>query len=411
MQGWEALDPDVSLDSNSKLQGTYSIKLSKWLGNYGTGNWNMIRIKNINISNSIRPLLVFTILVESGTNGCCPNPVEFIVTLYDEIMNQIGSHTFRILNDRNSVSTNRCIALVLDPYKSSLNAIMFSVYIRNPCASTISYNVFVDMISIMEADANYNVSLVLQNGEAREIIKTLGISITNSRYAYVDLAFPPWFVQEETTSDQLIVESRFQRTDGQLVTLSIDSSSDNYKHLNGANISQLINIVDRIRFYLKVTTISVNYAKYTRYVAVILMSNGYTSYNYVILFKIQYTVNPHTPITQSGSVIITPGQSVTKSFEMISELRFNSGGIRLRVINITNNYTDVLGGSINMSIYNYYTSELVGSASVDPKTGNNLLSDLVEISPDTRYRIIITFNNISVRSNVSFKGYIVYEVS
>lgn len=410
-QGWEILDPNTSLDSSGKLQGTYSIRMTRTLGSNVYGSWNLMRIRNIDISNTSRPLLTFVVRIESGTAGCGVNPGDITVTLYDSSMNQIGSVTFRISNDRYITSVTKCVTLSLEPYKTSLNAIMLSIYIRSaPCGYSSTHNVYIDMITIMEVDVNYNTSIVIQNGETREVIRTLNVSFTNSQYVFIGLISPPWFIPEEDISNQIIIEPRFQRADGQLVTLAIDSVNTNYKHLNGADIPQTVNAINGIRLYLKVTTISTNYAKYSEHVAVILMSSNYT-YNYVILFRIHYTINPHTPITQSSSAMIVPGQSITRSFEMVSELRFNSGGIRFRVVNVTGNYTSVLGGLINISVYNYYTNELVGSVSVDPKAGNDLISDLVLIDSDIRYRIVITFDSIRVTSNVSFRCYIIYEVS
>lgn len=412
-QGWEFLDPDVALAGDSGFQGTYNVRISKSLPSANTDYiYNVMRIRNINLAQAQRPLLLIPVRANPPTGTGWTSTYDIRVTLLDSSLSPIVTFTsFQFVNYGYSEAI-KVHAIDLTQYKTLVFGIQIAVRMRHTGGGGTGTIRF-DMIAIVEPDSALNTGIVQFTNEGRIVSRAIDIPVTaGSRLVLESLANPPWFHGEATTTDRTAVTFSLLRGDGQTTTITLDSSSTEHRHATlPTDVTQLVSRITGFTIDTKIASISAYYSKYRYMVVLTIFTAGYSSYAHVLTLTVSVTINPHTPPTQTGVVVIQPGQTYTQQFEFNANVRLAAGGVRLRVSITTGNFYDILTGVVTISVYRADTNTLVGSASVDPKTANVVTSDLISLESDVLYRIVITFNGISVRANVSLAGYIIYEVA
>jgi len=394
-QGW-SLGQYSSLDSNSKVQGKYSIKYSR--GGFSSVDDLVISISGIDLSTTSKPMIVMVVKDESGHGANDPGDIGIVVK--DSSGNKLLDETVRV-----SYITQNFFRIVVVDLSKVAGKSNLTIEIRE--RGFIGYyeaytrTQYFDMIAIIDgADYEYSTGLVVNDNED----KTIDINVPDSNLSTLSvdrlgicLTTPDWdynVLKFTAVTDQ--------------VTIDIDSSNGNIKNANYSNPSNTINSFSKIQLYARLSV--GNYVGFTEKVAVVFLDSSW-KYKRVYLFTINYTVNGISPTYVSVVETTTYGSNVSGSRDIKAKIHGTSLSLALKARFLVGDHTMVSSGSITMTVYSSDKSTNYGSVSIDLTQGDEQTTKYIDNIPTDKDIIITISYNISANARVVIIAYPIAKVA
>jgi len=363
-QGW-GLGPYSSLDNTSKVQGTYSIKYTRYLA--GSYTDLIASISGIDLTNVSRPLLLLIVKDYSSDVGAnYPHRVRVVVK--DTSTTYIDSTQYVIYRD---YDYTRILAFNLMPVagKSGLTIELY----ENSSADTYQTVVhYYDMIALVDGgDYEYDIGLPIFSGQGSAVgipvpDSSLPATPNNIRKFALILASPPWGGDESKDSGQATATCSRG-------SLSISSSDRSLKHVNYAEYSSDITSFTGFtlnNLLINSVTADTWAALDERFVVAFLD----TSWNYARIYVFNFigTVNGISPRFLSVVNTTTYGTAVTGYKDVNVKIHaYTNFDVALKVKFVVGTHASVSSGFVKLEVYSSDFSTKYGEVSVDLTAGDD----------------------------------------
>jgi hypothetical protein len=388
-QGW-VLGSYSSLDSTSKLQGTYCLKYDKQAG--GTHDDIVAYIEGIDLSTANRPMMVFIVRVDLVQRNIAKVSVGVEVLQAGSVLQSTYMQLLYPYVSTVGEVTRRFIAVKLNVAgKSDLTIRIRIRWEGTEYYSDISrINVFIDQIHIIDGgDREYDIAVLALNN----IDRTITYSIPEAERALpsgvarfsVILATPPHPLSEG--SDIFTYTAVTDQG-----TASITSTDSSYKHTSSivtpSTAPSYINEL-RIRVYPK--TAGTEYYAYDETVVVTFWSIAWDLLA-VYVFHVAITINPYSPVYQTAMINIQYGGVWSGYRDFDVKVHARSLGIRCYARFVYGDYTVVQTATVRLEVYSEDYSTKYGESVADLTTGSEARGSTITGLPvDTTLKLRISW--------------------
>lgn len=362
-QGW-TLGPYTSIDANSKIQGKYSLKYSKYLGSIGNINDLFVSISGIDLSTVSKPIIVFMLKDESGSyKANHPGQIGIVVkdsngtVLLDKTI-QIAYSTYGFM---------RIIAVDLSPVAGK-SGLVIEIREKGSYIIACTRTHYVDVIAIIDgADYEYSTGVVAFNN----VPVTVDLSIPDSDISSlsavgvgVSLATPDW--------DHNVVKFTASTDQG---SATIDSGNDNTKNTSYTAFSASPTQFSSISIYAEITD-TTSYAGWDEKIVAVFIDTAY-SYKAVYLFNIHFTVNGINPQFCTAIYTTTYGTSIAGQKDFSVKIHASTLDAAVKAKYLVGDNTAVTSGSITLEVWDSGLSTQYGSVSIDLTTDTEAVSQYI----------------------------------
>jgi len=398
-QGW-SLGSYTSLDSSSALQGTYSLKYSKYVS--GSGNYTdlVASISNIDLSTVSKPILVVMFRDNTGVGAANrPQRIRVVVkdstTTYVDLSVQTACliyNYYRVAVFDLSPAAGKS-GLTIQIYENSYYAFTGSV-----TSGTIAH--YYDNIMILDgADYEYNTGVIASDGDDKTI--TLSIpsadgdlsTITASKVA-VSLMTPDW--------DYMNISATATHNQGSLGIDSSQSSGGNY-HANYASYSTAPTAFQSVS--IRVWGWSVGaYAGWLEKVGVAILDASWNLLR-LYVFNIYFTANGVSPKFVNAVTTATYGTLVSGNKSFNVRIYGNAFDVALRVKYICGDRTVVTSGTVTLEVFSSDLSTRYGGTSVDITTANDQVTSYITGLPTNTNLVIRVSWTIQANARIVLLAY------
>jgi len=365
-QGW-SLGSYTSLDANSKVQGTYSIKYQGPSNHAEEVNRVVMSISGIDLSSVSKPVLIFIIKDES--QGDYPNnPAEVGVVVKDNAGNTLLDVTVYLVNA--SKGWVRVVVVDLSTVAGQSN---LTIEIRER-GHTYNPNTrihYYDQIAILDgADYEYDTGVVVSDDEDKTVDVEVpstdqDVSSLNATKLALALATPDW--------NYSLIETTVETDQG---TLTIGSGSA--KNVNYLEPTNPFATFSKLTVHMRVSIGS--YAGWTEKVAVVFLDTSW-SYKRIYLFNIYFTANGVSPRFISAVSTTTYGSTASGYRDINAKIHGNSFDIALKVKIIYGDKSVINSGSVKLEVYSSDLSTKYGEVTIDLTVANEQVSSYVTGMP------------------------------
>jgi len=384
-QGW-ALEPYVTLDSSSMLQGTYSLYTDgSRTGDISRGSSKRIAyISNIDLSTATKPLLIMLVRAITGSTG-----VRVIVK--DSIGNILLQLSVKILEGTIDVTKVATFDLSSVAGKSGLTIEIHWLAMDANIIGNAYFKFYVDNIHIIDGgDKEYQIALMGLNNTDR----TLTYSIPSpdnalpsgvTRYA-INLANPPHPLTE--SSDIFTYTAVCDQG-----SASITSTDANHRHASPiASPSTAPSYFNSLTARIYPTTASTTWYSYDRTVVATFWDASW-NLKIVYVFRVAITINPYSPTYASALINTTYGSTWSGQRDFTVKVHARSLSARIYVRFLVGDNTVVQIGTAKLEVYSSDYSTKYGESSVDLTAGTALRGATISNLPvDTELKFRISWS-------------------
>jgi len=358
-QGW-VLGPYTSLDNTSKIQGTYSLKYSKFLSGSVSYTDLIASISNIDLSAVSKPILVVLVRDATGYGDAnYPHRLRVVVkdasTTYIDVSVQLAFYSYNYY---------RVAVIDISPVAGK-SGLTIELYENSYYKAIIYFGVtiihYYDNIMILDgADYEYTTGIVLFDNEDKTVsasIPSNAQSVAGSSRIGIVLLTPDW--------DQVQTSVTVATDQG---NVAIDSSSSNITHSNYLAPSTTPTTFSSISIRVWSLNKSGAYTAWIENVAVVFLDVNWNLLK-LYIFTIYFTLNP-SPQRYTNTIITTAyGTLVSGSKSIPIKLNGTAFDIAFRARYLYGDPSIVTTGSIKMEIFSSDLSTKYGELSIDITLG------------------------------------------
>jgi hypothetical protein len=385
-QGW-ILEPYVTLDSSSALQGTYSLYTNgSRTGAISEGSSKRLAyITNIDLSTATKPLLI--LLVKGGTasnnNGwgvqiaVKDSSGNLLLQLTEIVFFNVMSLTIKALAfDLSSVAGRSSLTIEIYWYGGPSGVLASSYDL-----------IYIDNIHIIDGgDKEYQIALMGLNNTDRTL--TYSIPSTDNalpsgvtRFA-TSLANPPHPLSE--SSDIFTYTATCDQ--GSASITSTDASNRHASTITAPSTAPAYFNTLSARIYPK--TAGTTWYSYDKTVVVTFWDASW-NLKIVYVFRVAITINPYSPTFASALINTTYGSTWSGQRDFSVKIHARSLSARIYARFLVGDNTVVQAGTAKLEVYSSDYSTKYGESSVDLTTGTALRG--------------ATISNIPVNTSVVFR--------
>jgi hypothetical protein len=370
-QGW-TLESYVTLDSSSRLQGTYSLYTDgSRTGDISNGSSKRIAyISNIDLSTATKPLLIMLVRATGGPSGYGASTAVGVI-VKDSTENILLQLSEKIYGGYNfDVTKVAVFDLSSVAGESGLTIEIYWLAMDGDIGGS-TYAIFcVDNIHIIDGgDKEYQIALMGLNNTDR----TLSYSIPDAdkalpsgvtRYA-ISLANPPHPLSE--SSDIFTYTATCDQG-----SASIASTDGNNKHASTITApSTAPSYFNTLSIRIYPTTASTTWYSYDRTVAVTFWDASW-DLKIVYVFRVAITINPYSPTYASALINTTYGSTWSGQRDFTVKIHARSLSARIYARFLVGDNTVVQTGTAKLEVYSSNYSTKYGESSVDLTSGTAL---------------------------------------
>ena len=363
-QGW-TLGSRTTLDSSSKLQGTYSLKYYL-KGAYTNLDDLVASISGIDLSTVTKPLLLLIIKDES-TALEQNNPYRLGIVVKDGSGTILLDITIQIVGFL--MNFTRIVVLDLSVV-AGLSNLTLELRERGNLYYQYEKRIhYYDMIAIIDgADYEYNTGMIINDNEE----KTIEVDVPSTdgdlsgigadRFG-ICLTTPDW---KHTQLKATAVTD--QGSSG------IDSGVGDIKHTNYVAPSIAPATFQKLTLYARVSIGA--YDGWDEKVAVLFLDSAW-NYKRVYLFNIHYTANGVSPRFVSSVNTTTYGSTVSGSKDINVKIHGNKLDVALKVKYLVGDPSIVSTGTVKLTVYSSDKTTNYGSVEINLTVGFEQISTYI----------------------------------
>jgi len=394
-QGW-ALEPYVTLDNTSKLQGTYSLyTYASKTGDITSGSFKRLAyITNIDLSAATKPLLILMVrTIGSGYFNYYGGVGVVVKDSLGNILLQFAEKTVHTYGDWSTDYYDATKIVVFDlssvAGKSGLTIEIYWVAMDGNIDRTAT--IYIDNIHIVDGgDKEYQIALMGLNNTDRTLSYTIpspdnALPSGVTRYA-INLADPPHPLSE--SSDVFAYTAECDQG-----SASITSTDANHRHASPiASPSTAPSRFNALSVRIYPTTAGTAWYGYDRTV-VCTFWDAQWSLKAVYVFRVAISINPYSPVFASALINTTYGSTWSGQRDFTVKVHARSFSVRIYVRFLVGDNTVVQIGTAKLEVYSSDYSTKYGESSVDLTAGAALRGATISNLPvDTELKFRISWS-------------------
>jgi len=381
-QGW-ILGSYVTLSSEAKIQGTYSLKYSRHLSGGGTYTDDVGYISGVDLQTATRPILIFV----SGVSSIL-KIVTFILEVYD------SDGTLLYTRSVTAYITDGVKIIVIDllPVAGRTN---LTIKIKMSYSGTAGYTYtwYIDNIYIIDgADKVYDIALLAVYNMDRTLVyeipeadKALDPTVAGFAVALLD---PPHPLNESKD----VFRYTAVTDEGSTYIQSTDSY---YRYISGYVSSSPTTFL-RLEVRVFVTTAGTTYLTFDREVLVTFWTGGY-DLSRVCLFRVAMTINPYSPLYATAMTNTRYGSTWSGSRDFDVKVYGRGFGVRCCVRYLVGDNTVVQSGTVKVEMFSEDYNIKYGESSVDITTGTVIRGPFItDLPPNTPLKLRISWTIVAL---------------
>jgi len=381
-QGW-SLNPSLVIDANSKMQGVYSLMLSRPSAYYDSGatlNYsNLASISGIDLSNVSKPILVIPVLLEiiQDSFWSVGYRISIGVRVYDATKTYVDANLdFSYVTPSNGTwAVKRILVLDLSPASGKSNiTIEITSFTISFDRVTCGFNLYFDNIMILDGgDYEYNTGIMLFDNESKILSFSIpspdgDISALNTYALSLCLATPDW--------DYKNVKVTVTHNQG---SLAIDSSAGDNYHIQYQEPPTPPSTIQSVVIQAWGITVGIKKG-WTEKVALALIDNQWNLLR-LYVFNIYFTANGVTPRFVNSVITTSYGTLVSGYRDLSVYVYGNAFDVALKIKYLYGSKDVVTYGKVTMAVYSSDLATKYGEVEVDLTTANEITSPYVTSLP------------------------------